>query len=317
MEKVLKVIGIIFLVIIVLIFILFVINFIVSKIRILKDNYYVNFESNNVLEKKYAGLGRHNVSYLKLKSDDKKIKEFRIWYPIELESNNQYYPLIIVTNASNTPASKYEPFFKRLASWGFIVVGNEDRQAGTGLTTSKTLDYLLELNENANSVFYSKISKDNIGIIGYSQGGAGAINAVTGYDNSNLYKALFTGSAAHPLLSKNMGWEYDYTKITIPYFMTAGTGSSDAGDNKENGWGGVTPLSSLIEIYDGMTDDVFKVRARVSGAEHQDILIKTDGYMTAWMLYQLKNDDVAGKVFIGEEAEILDNANWIDIKKNN
>lgn len=310
----LKVIVIVFLIIIGL---LILINFIFSKIPILKDNYYIDFKSNNILEQKYSGLGEYDVSYIKFQSEDKKIKEFRIWYPSELKCNNQTYPLIIVTNASNTPASKYEPFFKRLASWGFIVVGNEDMQTGTGLTTSKTLDYVFKLSENSNSIFYLKINKENIGIIGYSQGGAGAINAITKYNNSNLYKTLFTGSAAFPLLSKNMGWEYDYTKITIPYFMIAGTGSSDAGENKENGWVGVTPLSSLVEIYNGMADDIFKVRARVSGAEHQDILIKTDGYMTAWMLYQLKHDDEAGKVFIGKEAEILDNNNWQDIEKNN
>ena len=72
-----------------------------------------------------------------------------------------------------------------------------------------------------------KIDKENIGIIGYSQGGAGAICAATNFDNSKLYKTIFTGSAAYPQLSKAMGWEYDPAKITIPYFMVSGTGKSD------------------------------------------------------------------------------------------
>lgn len=34
--------------------------------------------------------------------------------------------MIMVVNASNTRVRNYKPFFERLASWGFIVVGNEE-----------------------------------------------------------------------------------------------------------------------------------------------------------------------------------------------
>lgn len=47
------------------------------------------------------------------------------------------------------------------------------------------------------------------------------------------------------------------------------------------------------------------------------MLERADGYMTAWMLYHLQNDEEAGKVFIGDNAEILSNTNWQDIEKNN
>ena len=61
---------------------------------------------------------------------------------------------------------------------------------------------------------------------------------------------------------------------------------------------------------------LFRSRARAVGAEHEDMLVRTDGYMTAWMLYQLYGDEEAGQAFIGEDAEILSNANWQDIEKN-
>lgn len=44
---------------------------------------------------------------------------------------------------------------------------------------------------------------------------------------------------------------------------------------------------------------------------------KTDGYMTAWMLYQLQADENAGKVFVGNDAELLYNSKWQDVEKNN
>lgn len=62
-----------------------------------------------------------------------------------------------------------------------------------------------------------------------------------------------------------------------------------------------------------MSNDVFKVLGRVKEAEHEDMLERADGYM----LYHLQNDEEAGKVFIGDNAEILSNTNWQDIEKNN
>ena len=44
--------------------------------------------------------------------------------------------------------------------------------------------------------------------------------------------------------------------------------------------------------------------------------LRTDGYMTAWMLWQLTGDEEAAKVFVGEDAEILKNPNWQDVEKN-
>lgn len=284
----------------------------------LADDYYTEFKSDYELEKKYAGLGSYEVVNKDFDANDKKIGKYRVWYPKELETTDQEYPLIIITNASNLAALNYEPYFMRLASWGFIVAGNEDRQAGSGESTSLTLDYILKLNDKSDSVFYKKISQTNIGITGFSQGGAGAIRAVTEFENSNRYKTIFTGSAAYPFLAKNMGWEYDASKIAIPYFMAAGTGTSDDSGVEDiyQKFGGVCPLEALKDIYGAMSNDVFKLRARIKGAEHEDMLTLTDGYMTAWMCWQLQGDTEAEKAFVGDNAEIMQNMKWKDKAAN-
>ena len=284
----------------------------------LTDDYYTEFKSDYELEKKYAGLGSYEVANADYDAGDKKIGKYRVWYPKELESKQQEYPLIVITNASNVAAMNYEPYFQRLASWGFIVAGNEDRQAGSGESTSLTLDFVLKLNDKSDSVFYKKISQTNIGIIGFSQGGAGAIRAATEFENSNRYKTIFTGSAAYPFLAKNMGWEYDASKISIPYFMTAGTGSSDDSGVEDiyQKFGGVCPLEALKDIYSTMSQDVTKIRARATGAEHEDMLKRPDGYMTAWMCWQLQGDTEAAKAFTGDQAEIMQNMNWQDKEAN-
>ena len=122
---------------------------------------------------------------------------------------------------------------------GIFVVGNDDPQSGTGETASQTLDFILNI--GADSDLYGKIDKNNIGIMGYSQGGAGALCAVTNFDNGKLYKTIFTGSAAYPFLAHNMGWDYDVSKVTIPYFMTSGTGKTDDAD--------VLILRRILRVY--------------------------------------------------------------------
>lgn len=316
MKKVMKIIGVIILVIAAVVAALVIKGLTEAKKTSVKEDYYTEFSSSAPLEQKYSQLGKYEVSSFDDPSENETIKKVRFWYPSELTSNDEKYPVIVVVNASGTPAFKYEPWFKRLASWGFIVVGNEDPQAGTGETTSIMLDYLLELPQDHK--LNGRLDTDNIGIVGFSQGGAGALAAVTMYDNGTAYKAIFTGSAAYPFLAGNMGWKYDISKIKIPYFMAAGTGATDdkgvADITKE--YAGVAPLASLIENYETISDDVFKVRARATGAEHEDMLARSDGYMTAWMLWQLRGDEEAATVFNGKAAEILHNNNWQDVVKN-
>lgn len=282
----------------------------------LTEGYYKNFTSRSALEQKFSQRGSHGVAHTEIQSDRPVIGKISVWYPQELQDDKARYPVVMVVNASNTKASSYAPFFDRLASWGFIAVGTEDPQAGSGETATLALDVIL--NAPRDSALHERVDTRNIGIIGYSQGGAGAIGAVTKYKNSGVFKTIFTGSAAYALLSKNMGWEYDAAKVKIPYFMTAGTGSSDDRGVKDTAkeFGGVAPLSSLKANYDSMPDNIFKVRARVVNAEHWDMIIRTDGYMTAWMRYQLQGDREAESVFVGDNAELLKNKNWQDVEKN-
>ncbi len=316
MKKMLKILGIFIGFIVIVAFALIVKNVLDSYKAFLPKNYYENIHSDSPLEFRYSQCGNYSVSKLEFKSDNSAIGKIMAWYPAELEANDKRYPMVIVVNGSNTRARNYMPFFERLASWGFVVVGNNDPQTGTGETASITLDFMLNLPVEA--VLHNKIDKDRIGIVGYSQGGAGALCAATKYENSALYKAIFTGSAAYASLAKMMGWEYDVSKLRAPYFMTAGAGASDdAGvDDISTEFGGVAPLASLVENYDKTPDDLFKVRGRVANAEHWEMQTRTDGYMTAWMLYQLLGDAEAETIFVGDDAEILHNINWQDVEKN-
>lgn len=153
------------------------------------ENYWKFASPKGAIEEKYTALGEYEVSSVQFDVGDDVCKTYSVWYPKELESGTKTYPLVLMVNGTGAKASASSAGFRHLASWGFIVVGNEDENTRTGASAATTLDYMLALNEDSQSVFYGHIDTENIGIAGHSQGGVGAINAVTQHENGNKYKA--------------------------------------------------------------------------------------------------------------------------------
>ncbi|QAR31760.1 hypothetical protein EQP59_10610 [Ornithobacterium rhinotracheale] len=54
--------------------------------------------------------------------------------------------------------------------------------------------------------------------------------------------------------------------------------------------------------------------ARRAHTGHGEMLYSADGYITAWLMWQLKGDVNAQKAFVGKNAEIRTNPNYQDIK---
>ena len=53
-------------------------------------------------------------------------------------------------------------------------------------------------------------------------------------------------------------------------------------------------------------------------ADHGEMLLYHDPYMTAWFCYILLNDQIAGKAFVGNDAEFLrNNENWENCQIDN
>ena len=285
-----------------------------GKQPMVKDGYYNDVQTSVPLEQKYTLKGNYEISYYEQDANNKQWKKYEIWYPTEMETSEGTYPLVVMVNGTGVSASKYKPIFEHLASWGFIVIGNEDESAGNGASAAASLDYILWLNSDSNSMFYGKVDVDNIGIGGHSQGGLGTINAVTAQDNGNHYKVMYAASAPTLQISVDLlKAPFDVSGVNIPCFMVAGTKKVDAGDGKNSG---ICPLVELQEKYNNISDSVSKIIARRKDTDHGNMLPYADGYMTAWFMYYLQGNQEAGEVFFGDNAEILHNANWQDVQKN-
>ena len=286
-------------------------------------DYYTQTQTGGEIEEIYTAMGEYDVDYAEYPAQDLLIKQYKIWYPSALAGEEgREWPIVVMANGTGVPASRYTPVFRHLASWGFVVIGNEMQNSWSGGASAGALDLLAELNEDPSSLFYHKLDLDNVGSAGHSQGAIGAINAVTTQPNGDSYKALYLASTPSSLYASTLEWAYDPALIDVPCFMTAGTGLLDAGEAgspevaEEAQEVSIAPLWSQEENYSLIPDSVPKLRARRTGADHAEMLPWPDGYMTAWFMYWLQGDEAAGRAFFGPDAEIVHNPLWQDIEKN-
>ena len=262
---VLKIAGIVLLVLILLIagFL-----FWLSRRPFVPNDYTETVETGGALEAKYLAMGPYEVKQVKAEAPED-WKEFVAYYPA---------------------------LFRHLASWGFIVLGNEDHGTFSGDSTDATLAWLLEQNGDPDSVFYQKVDTAHMGLSGHSQGGVGVFNAISEQPNGGLYTCAVSLSPTQEDLAAALNIPYDPSKTVIPTLVLAGT-SNDV----------ITP-EGMEKLYSKLGGP--RVMALRTDTDHGSMLYSGDGYVTAWLMYWLRGDEEAGKAFWGEAPELAGNPNW-------
>ena len=261
------------------------------------------------IESKYKETGGEEVAKMEYDSDDAAIGKIVVVYPQSLLKSGQALPLVNIGNASNTTAYDLMEAMEHLASWGFVVIGNMDKQTGTGASMAHTLEAFLALAVRQDNQFHDRIDTTKIAIAGYSQGAYGAVMAATAYPNSRKYKAVYLCSCPQKQIGINFQWgTSDFSKISAPLLMVAGTGDWDSKV--------ISPEEAFQANFDEATGNFPVVAARHTSKDHEEMGGEGDPYMTAWFCYYLKGDSSAGNAFVGDDAEILRNTNrWKNIKR--
>ena len=270
------------------------------------EGYQDRFDYQGTLEKKYAADGQYQVELFTQEDSDERIKLLQVYYPADLKTSQKKWPLVLMANGTGIRASKYKTIFRHLASWGFIVVGNEDEWTWDGKSVSKSLDMMLKANTDPSNLFYQKVDTANVGLTGHSQGGMCVYTAASLFENSRLYKALCTQSGTATMLVDSLGADF-LKDIKAPMLLMGGCGDFDAK--------ALCKLDELQKSYEGIGSEQ-RIMGRIKGTDHGDMLPRGDAYMTAWMRYWLFDDTLAARCFVGKDAEILANKNWQDVKRN-
>ena len=267
------------------------------------EKYIAEVTTGGEVEEKYMAAGSYEIGYFEADyAENADIKKIEIWYPEELEASSEQYPVVLFVNGTGVAASRYKPVFEHLASWGFIAIGNEDPSTWEGKKADATLSWLLAANEDETSIFYHRVDTNNIGITGHSQGGVGVFHAINETEHKELYKCAVSLSPTQEDMAEALKMPYDSSKTTIPIMILASAPND------------VISLEGLNDMFKKISTNV--VIARRSNTDHGQMLYSGDGYVTAWFMWRLQGDEAAAAAFLGENAEILHNANWQDVMIN-
>lgn len=275
-------------------------------------DYTMKYNDPGKIEQRYRWHGPYEVKSVVLSDGEAKYGnyKYKVWYPVQQAGRERPRPLVITLNGTGGSCDKDEPIFRHLASWGFVVAGNTDAQTAPGFSAEWTLDQALAANQDSKSPLYHQIDEKEIGIVGYSQGGAGAYNTLEGKDGDK-FKTMVTVSGVTESIGEKLHlpvWIYDPSKVTIPVFMAAGTGILDRIL--------ITPLDEMKENYSKIQSKTAAMGRR-KDADHLDIQTAADAYITAWLRWQLDDDIYAKRVFTGKDPEILRNPAWDNAEVRN
>ena len=245
------------------------------------------------IEQKYHVSGPYAVTYHAIDGTHAFIPDV---------AQEQSFPLVVMVNGTGLKALDYAPVFEHLASWGFIVIGNDDPSAWNGHSALASLDIALQHNEDKSSPLYHRIDLQRIGVAGHSQGAIGAINVASADER---IKVLYAASCPQANLARRLRWTYSLEDIHVPTMLSAGTWWIERQ---------ISPLDSLESLAGDLPASTPMLMGRINGIEHRYVLHQGDAYMTAWLRYWLANDTLAAPAFLGTAPEILNNPRWIDVK---
>ena len=269
------------------------------------NDYWNKIETDGPIEAKYLKYGSHDVAYHK-ESANGDLKAYKVFYPKDMPEGDGMYPTIIVNNGTGASVSTCPRWFEHMASWGFIVVGNDDPSTWDGHAAEQSLCWLLKQNEDKGSIFYGHVDTSRIGVIGHSQGGVAVFSTLTRTSHQAMYKTGVALSPTGEVLADSLHWHYDASAVSVPMMLISGTGYADQEI--------IIPIEALDSIYRHLTASPFRLMARHRDVDHGQTLVIADGYVTAWMMWQLNGDTDAAKAFTAPAPEIAGNSHYQDVK---
>jgi hypothetical protein len=178
-----------------------------------------------------------------------------LFYPTELGKDGLKHPVFIWGCGGTTNPSTYADLLNKIASHGFVVVGEVEEIGDSGAPLTACIDWVVSESKRSDSIFYQKLDTDKIAVGGHSIGSANTffiaadprltttIHIAGGsLDNVNDPYAATTGKGGkgliHPVAyicseSDMFGnvekTEKDYANTTVPAFMTIMSGTEHMG----------------------------------------------------------------------------------------
>lgn len=223
---------------------------------------------------------------------------YDLFYPTQLGANGFKHPILTWGNGTNAVPSQYTGVLNQLASWGFVIVASTSTATGTGNEMLAGAQDMVSLNSSASSIFYNKLNINKIGAIGHSQGAGGSVRATL--NSGGLIKTDVPISLPAQIWISTPADAYNPAQLSVPVLFLGG--SNDwliASPGTLQGYYNKVPGAAALLVLNGADHNTIQG----SGGRYL-------GYLTAWLMYQLQDDQYARGAFVGNPPEANTNTNW-------
>lgn len=211
-----------------------------------------------------------------------------IFYPAEMMENNETYPVIAWANGTMCAPGLYYELLSQVAAGGYIVITNTNVMSADGKAQIGSIDHIIALNNDSESVFYNRVNTERIGVAGHSQGGRSSVNAAVA---DNRIDCVFSIAGSN--------FKSEAENLKTPTFFA--TGSLDSI---------VMPAMWVKPAYKAA--DGIAVYASLQGAIHTTCVLNPSAYsdyMISWFDAFLKDDMNSKSVFM-DGGKLSQDSDW-------
>jgi hypothetical protein len=285
------------------------------------------------IEERYSAPGPFAVEHITTPPCDREGNLCDLYVPRSDEGERAEFPVISWGNGTDktpSPPGKYEFLLRHLASWGFIVVATRDGATGSGETVLDAARFAGRAGSDAGSPIFGKVAAGPMGAAGHSQGASGAANAMLKSRGAVQTAVLFhlpQQAFCDPAPSCLSTADLTAARSGSLFYVS---GSKDFIISPDWLPGGGGKLNSLRAYYEATPSGLVKAKAILNGGDHNDLLGRPDcpggqfgcsagvsgylGYPTAWLVWRLNGDDLAGAFSQG--GELQRSRNWAGVRTN-
>jgi hypothetical protein len=214
--------------------------------------------------------------------------------------DGETYPVITWANGTCGETQGYAPLLSTVASYGFVIIASNSTWTGTAPTNTvqlRALDYAKYLNETSSSIFYKKLDLDNIGAMGHSQGAAATATASS--DPRIKAVMFFSGGTSNHQPFVYISADRDIGGTTSPGSLADATAAA----TQPGAW---VFYHQVLETGGNATGHLVLME------QPERVVDMT----TAWWQFQLKGDQTAKKMFVGDSCGLCNQATEFEYGHN-
>ncbi|MGH7439766.1 MAG: chlorophyllase/cutinase-like alpha/beta fold protein [Polyangiaceae bacterium] len=197
--------------------------------------------------------------------------------------DGETYPVITWANGTCGETQGYAPLLSTVASHGYVIIASNSTWTATAPTDKvqlRALDYAKYLNEDSSSVLYQRLNLDEIGAMGHSQG---AQATATASSDPRIKAVMFFSGGT----SNHQPFVYISADRDIGGTTPGSLADASAAATQPGAW---LYYHQVLETGGTSTGHLVLME------QPERVLDMT----IAWWDYQLKGDQTAKKMFVGD-----------------